>query len=331
MNIQDPFDLIQTLLPDGKKVFLSHNDLRSDYGDHSIFRIAYIILAGKYSTVITEGNVKKFDIGYGKDSVNIDREYLHSVFDLDEIPDSESFEYFENIVNERLPSLDLPDVDLYVGRGGGYFFDNYDWISLHRLAEMLYYANKGVPVGLFPSTVFFNNKKLLNIFKGVAKKCKFIIAREPITYSWLANYCDLKDNIHLSWDLGLLETPKESEKTGKIGVILTTDKIQTKSFEQFIERNNNLLFFSTAPKKDERRLRYSTVETGGEYKYILSLDDLLLTINSCSAVVSDRYHGVVFSYLQNTPVFPLKERLAKTRGFLEMVKFYKPLTPLEKR
>lgn len=332
MNIHDPYELLQTLIPEGNKVFFSHNDLRGDYGDHSIFRMAYQLLSRRFKNIFVEGNVKSIDLGYNKGPISLDKEYLHSLFDLEEMPESKTFDTFEALVRERLKDSDFPqDVDMYVGRGGGYLFDSYDWISLHRMAEMLYYINKGVPVGLLPSTIYFADKKLLNLFLGVAKKCKFIVAREPITYSWLTEVCGLRDNVYLAWDLSLLETPKEVPKEGKIGVILTTDKVQTKDFEKYIEKNPNLIFFSTSPKKDERRLRYSAVETGGEYRYILGIDHLLSVIGTCDAVITDRYHGIVFSYLESVPVFALKDRLAKSRGFLEMARYYKPLLPLEHR
>lgn len=331
MVINDPFELLEKLVPSGDRVFLSHNDLRGDYGDHSIFRMAYLTLARKFKAIITEGNVKSIDIGYGKGTVSIDKEYLHSIFDLDELPESGTFECFKSLVQERLHEKDFPQVDLYVGRGGGYLFDAYDWISLHRFAEMLHYLNRGIPVGLFPSTIYYNNKKLLNIFVEIAKQCQFIIAREPDTYTWLKSVCGLQDNVHISWDLSLLETPKKAGKEGKIGVILTTDKVQTKDFENFLEKNPNLLFFSTSPKKDERRLRYSSVETGGEYRYVLGVDHLLTTISCCDIVISDRFHGVVFSLLEEVPIVPLKDRMARSKSFLDMSRFYKPLVPLENR
>jgi len=332
MQIVDPYDFVNQHVQGGNVCFLGHGDLRNDYIDQISYRIAYLMLSRKFKKIVTEGNVKRFRVGGTVGVINIDKEYLHSIISLEDIPEGDSYDYFKKLVADRLKNVLDTDVDCFISVGGGVFHDSYDSIALHRLAEMQFYLDKNVPVGVFPISAYFSNKKLLTIFTNVIRQCKFVMVRDAFTYKWLLSIG--VDNVVLSWDLPLLETPHKplQEYSGRIGVILTIDRISSKGFENLLEKNNKkMMFFSTSPRKDERRLRYAASECGGEHVYASSPDHLMDLISSCSAIVSDKYGGIILSVLHGIPVIPLCGKDHSSRGFLEMLSEFNFLSPLEIR
>lgn len=328
LEIRDPYDILKSI-PEYKSIFLSHGDLRGDYGDQIVFSVAYRLLKCKTENIITSGNVKNFDLGTNS-IIPVDQEYLHGILSLEDIPEYKAYESFRNLVHTRLSDVGLPKVDAYFGRGGSYFYDTNDWLTLHRLAEMLYYAESGIPVYMFPFSAFYKNAKLLDIFVNVARQCKLLMIRDPMTYKWMESL-GFKDNIVQSYDLIFLENPAVVESKSNIGIVLTSDLYTTKNFENYLETDVDIVVFSTSPKRDEKRSRYIATQTRGVYRYVNSISDLLSTVASCSTIVTDKYYGLALAMLHDIPCVCLKSRSQMMGGLLTMKKELPKFVSLNKK
>lgn len=184
--------------------------------------------------------------------------------------------------------------DLIILSGGGYLGDEYVEVYSPMCRLLKTFAKNQILI--FPQTVFFHSKKKEQYFMELCKKCKnlYIYLRERESKSIFDKY---GINAELVPDIVLTIPPKPHyEYNGKILLCLRNDveKLISKEQEQII--------------RDELEKFGDVVITDTVYPNVFPLDrrneklqKIWKNFSECSLVVTDRIHGMVFSYITNTP------------------------------
>lgn len=184
--------------------------------------------------------------------------------------------------------------DVIVLSGGGYLGDEY--IETYApICNILKYFSQN-QILIFPQTVFFHSKKNERYFMKLCKRCKNldIYLREESSKA-IFNQYDITTEVVP--DIVLTITPMQHlQYNGNILLCLRNDveKALTPEQEGFI--------YDTINKFGK------VVVTDTVYPHIFPLreknrilQEMWKGFGSCSLVITDRMHGMVFSYITNTP------------------------------
>lgn len=192
---------------------------------------------------------------------------------------------------------------------------------MHNIVINLFNNNKII---FFPQTIYFTstekgNMALKNCKHAIEKHGKIILlCRDRISYEFaMKNFNNCK--IHLFPDIvttkiGLI---KSENKTNKITVCLRNDK------EKYYKKEEINVFLKELLKYGEYNLIDTSIDING-YKISRNRNKyfkkMLEIFKKNKLTITDRYHGIIFSLITNTPVIVLKTNDHKIVAGLEWYK-----------
>ena len=245
----------------------------------------YIFLAADY------GNLGDIAITYSQ------RKLINKCFkdeyEILEIPLAKTYEYIDRL------SLKKDDIITIVG--GGNISDRYEWIEeARRQVIKKFRKNKIVS---FPQTFEFSNTNLgmeslrrtINIYNK--NKNLYIFAREENSYKSIVKYLK-NENVFLAPDIVffLKNSIKSISSNDEIGFCFRNDSekifTQEEQNEMYnIFKNYNIIEFDT-------HIGDENVIYEDRYKV---LEEFIEKVGKMKLIITDRLHGMIFSYITNTP------------------------------
>ena len=202
--------------------------------------------------------------------------------------------------------------DIIVLQGGGSFGGLYPLADLERLFTVRYFKKNKIIS--FPQSITYNSKSFRSFYKKQLKTNKnvylyfrdensFKIATEDFNY--------MKDRIYLTPDIVFTLKENKTNIEQRTGCIFSIRKDIEKNIDDtLIER------LKTALNKKE--IKTSFYDTAVELKDISLkeelLNDLLNKYRHSKFIVTDRLHGMILSYITNTPCIAINNNNGKVKN-----------------
>ncbi len=244
-------------------------------------------------------------------------DFLHEIKrcrDIIEIP-TEMYQIYKERLRKSIPSESI----IYINGGG--WMGNIWPVEELLLQDMIstFSYNKVI---VFPQTVYFDKKtvpyqELINSANEIFKKCRDVTlcVRDRQSYEFANdNYKDI--HILLVPDITLAyqkHAPKNNGIEHVVGYCLREDRELSRNEEQeslvrsalqelgYTEKSIS----TTSKKRIPTWRREAAVNNGIE------------AFASCTIVVTDRLHGMIFSYISNTPCIVFDNKTKKVSGVFE--------------
>jgi pyruvyl transferase EpsI len=263
-------------------------------------RYAFVFLAADY------GNLGDIAITYAQTQF-IQR---HSGYEAVEIPISKSLEglvFVRRYIRKN---------DIVTTVGGGNLGDLYDQIEFIRQLVVSSFPNNKIIS--FPQTFDFANSKLLGIARRVYGKHKdlYLIAREMISYQLMKQHFP-NNKVLLTPDIVLSLTEQNGNQRDGALICMRDDKekkttaYQMNALLSAVERKfKTVNFYDT--HLNRRGLNPS--------ERMSELQKIWKAFSRSEIVVTDRLHGMVFSYITKTPCIVLPNNNHKISGTYEWIK-----------
>lgn len=239
------------------------------------------------------------------------------------------------IVNQDIFST-IKKADLVLMNGHAIVMDQF----AGRLFVLLFYTNIAKRLRKYVAsvnqTIEIRHPLACNLVKEVYNKLDYIAVRDPISRQRLIDIGVLPEKVNLSSDGAFFLRIKSADNIekiiseegiteGSIGLIIRNQKdmdyklwaeIITQIEEQFKKK---AVYVTTSKVEDINfikevsrfiPLRYLK----GEYDY----NEMIGIFKRLEMIISDRYHGTIFSMLANTPVIPINtKQTEKIKGLFE--------------
>lgn len=272
-----------------------------------------------YEIIRTNIFSKKVDINYSKDKKNIymflsadygncgdiaiceaQKKFIEKYYNYNviSVPLSNTFDYIKplkKIINKN---------DIIALVGGGNFGNRYSIIDFMRLFIIKNFNNKIIS---FPQTIDFSNSKygkrrLRKNIKTINKHKNIVLfAREKVSYDLMKQYFP-NNEVYLCPDIVLsLDEDKKLKRKDIIFAFrndsekkISDDLIS--SIEKIVLNNKNKIILRDTIIPDEE----FNVDQKEEY-----LKDILTDFSKAKLVITDRLHGMIFSYITSTPCIVL--------------------------
>lgn len=236
-------------------------------------------------------------------------------YSIVEIPASFSLEKIKGLTQE------IKSDDIITIIGGGNMGDMYWCYELMRqLIVSLFRKNTIIS---FPQTMYFSSTLLGNNMFTTAKDTYshktnlLLMARERYSYDLMCRF--FKSQVVLTPDivLTLKNWNKEKSSQRKVLFMLRSDDEKSmsentqKKIESVISTLNMDIEYS------DTIVYGSNVTIDNKHKY---LSELLEKISSASLVVTDRLHGMIFSYISGVPAIVFSNNNYKVKGEYQWIK-----------
>ncbi|MGL5903302.1 MAG: polysaccharide pyruvyl transferase family protein [Cetobacterium sp.] len=245
----------------------------------------------------------------------------------DKYPKNKILEFSFNKYNERKNDIKsiVNSNDMIYLVGGGNFGNLYPWEENQRRDIIKRFPNNKIVI--MPQSLSFSDdedgRKELSISKKIASEHKnlTIIARDEKSYSFAKKEFN-KNNILLAPDSVLyLEDyylNKMTQERKDVIFTIRKDKEKILSDEKIKEIQNIL---------DKNKINYEVTDTTVNYGVNKKTRDyevekILKKISGSKLNITDRFHGVIFSVITNTPVIVFKSLDHKIE---EGIKWFKHL------
>jgi len=245
----------------------------------------------------------------------------------DKYPDKKILEFSFNKYNER--KIDIQKVinnrDIIYLVGGGNFGNLYPWEENQRRDIIKGFPNNKIVI--MPQSLSFSKdeegERELKISKSTAANHKnlTIIARDEKSYAFAKKEYN-KNNILMAPDsvLYLEDYYLEKMKQDRKNVIFTIrkDKEKVLSNQKIKEIQNILTKHNIKFTIDDTTVNYRVDKKTRD----LEVENILRKISGARLNITDRFHGVIFSVITNTPVIVFKSLDHKIE---EGIKWFKHL------
>lgn len=242
--------------------------------------------------------------------VRAEKEYLVKILGKDipivEIKTSQT-ESAIDIIKERIQKKDI-----VVLSGGGYIGDEY--IEVYKPLLRILKNFRDNKMIIFPQTIFFHKKRREQKFTDLCKRCNSlkIFVREKKSQNIFAHY---GIQTALVPDIVLSQKPILHRGTSGILLCLRND-VEKRLKEKEIQLIKMVL------NEYGKVIVSDTVleERFPEAERFEHLDKMLVTFSESMLVITDRIHGMIFSYLTNTPCIVLGNYNHKVESEYEWLK-----------
>lgn len=218
-----------------------------------------------------------------------------------------SYNTFNIVKRLHIPSFKLSDKDIICLHGGGNLGTLYlNEEIVRRYIIEKYYKNKIV---VMPISIFFHNNNIgsIELYKSVEiyNKCKnlTILARDENSYKFGKQY--FKNNIVLVPDVVTALEPNNLNNSKKYDVLL----LLRKDKEKILNENTIEKIIAYLKKRKYKFIISDTIID----KFIYNDDirnkvvlEKLKLISKSKIIITDRFHGVIFSVITSTPVIAFK-------------------------
>ena len=199
--------------------------------------------------------------------------------------------------------------------GGGNNGDLYEFVEKRRRFILKKFKNNKIIS--FPQTVYYTNtkqgKKYFKEFKKICNNCSnlTLIARERKSYDFYKKNF-IHNNILLTPDIVLYNEINNNIKREGASLVFRKDKEKLINID--VENKIEHIL-------DKMKLNYSYNDTCGINDEIIDatvLDNYLLTIGSKKLVITDRLHGMIFSYITKTPCIVFDNNNGKIKNTFDL-------------
>ncbi|WP_248722986.1 polysaccharide pyruvyl transferase family protein [Seonamhaeicola sp. ML3] len=188
--------------------------------------------------------------------------------------------------------------DIVTTVGGGNMGDLYPMIELFR--QLVIENFKDNPIIAFPQTADFEHSSALK--KAIKRYSKHknltLIAREQKTFEFFKTYFD-KNNILLTPDIVLSLDKVKPLRTRKGAIICLRDDKEKK----LTQDQDNVL--KTIIEDNFETFKHRDTHIGGEnlslFNRVKALHLIWDDFKSAELIITDRLHGMIFSYITGTP------------------------------
>ncbi len=243
--------------------------------------------------------------------------YAISCFCKRVFPDAEILEFQEETVIQYLSWLKekVKTEDLIVLQGGGNLgnlYPRYEFVR--RTLVKAFPENKII---IFPQSIFFSEDSVGKYEMAIGRKAYeknkrlTIFARDSISYAKMKNAFP-ETKIELCPDIvfSLNGIVKENSRSG-LGICMRDDCEKTMTDKQLTE------VIGEVRLQNKEKKRFDTVievnrPVIGEYRESLVLGKLK-EFAACEMVLTDRLHGMIFSYITSTPCIAFDNSTGKSR------------------
>ena len=207
----------------------------------------------------------------------------------------------------------ISEDDIVCIQGGGSFGGLYLQADLERI--LLFKSFKKTKIISFPQSIFYTNDKLKNIYKRVLKKRNnvYLFFRERNSYLSAINDFDfMKERIFLVPDIVMFEKRKY-KRNERSGIVLTFrgDKERTITDDDIRVVEDTSKKYGPVKKIDTLEKLSNLSEKNNK------LDNLLLEYSRSKLVITDRLHGMILSYITNTPCIAVTNNNGKVKSEYE--------------
>lgn len=270
---------------------------------NNIKKKIYIFLAADY------GNFGDIAITYAQ------RKYLTTIFpdyEIVEIPVSKFYNYY------RFLKRKIVNQDIITIVGGGNLGNLYEYLEEIRRETIKTFKNNLIIS--FPQTMVFTKDALgiksLKMSKKIYSKHKSLIlfAREEQTYTDMKKAFE-KNEVYLVPDIVLSlknEIVTNKSASNEIGLCFRQDEerlLGTKTEEEIKEQLQDYDIKNISTQVDNDKIIF-------EEKYN-QLFDFLNKISNVKIFITDRLHGMIFSYITQTPCIAFDNNNHKISGTYE--------------
>lgn len=211
---------------------------------------------------------------------------------------------------------ELSSNDLVCVQGGGSFGGLYRQADIERLMIFKWFGKNKVIS--FPQTICFTDNIYIKRYQKVLKKKKnvYLCFREQKSYDEALKYFSfMKERIYLVPDVvfSLKETVKDDKMPRSDFVVVSLRKDKEKG----LKNEDELALMDYLNSKSNGKVRcldtYQDIK-GDINKKDEVLDKVLDVYKTSKIVVTDRLHGMILSYITNTPCVAVSNNNGKVRN-----------------
>lgn len=268
-----------------KKDFTQKFKKRKNNIEYNNKNIVYIFLAADY------GNLGDIAITYAQKKFI--KDYFEETHEIVEIPLAKTYEY----INQ----LNIKKDDIITIVGGGNIGDRYEWIEEARRQVIKKFKNNKIIS--FPQTFEFSDtnlgKESLRRTIRIYNKNNnlYIFAREENSYTTMMKYLK-KDRVFLVPDIVfyLKDAIKQNKRDDEIGICFRNDS--EKIFSQDDQKEIFDIFRDYKVEEFDTHIGDENVIYENRYK---ELEKFIQKVGKMKLIITDRLHGMIFSYITNTP------------------------------
>lgn len=229
---------------------------------------------------------------------------------LFEIP-SEVFQYY----HRRLSLAIKPSTRIFINGGG--WMGNL-WPNEEKLLQDMVNMFKHNKIVIFPQTIFYDKsvmpyKELINRGNLVYKQCKdlTLFVRDQQSFEFSKKFLNIKKVI-LVPDVALYYSFKcNTKKTANIiGLCIREDREKSTDSEEIKSLCKELTVRGFQLKKLST-MNFHRLPTTKRKEVV---EERLSEFSKCSVIITDRLHGMIFSYIAGTPCIAFDNRTKKVSG-----------------
>lgn len=250
----------------------------------------------KYAFVMLSANYNNLgDIAITKAQIDFLKTKLPKEYQVIEIPHNEIYSCYKSIKKH----IDKTSIITLIG--GGNSGTLYEFIEGPRRFILKKFKNNHIVS--FPQSVFYTQdergRAYEKAFERAAKGCTdlTLIAREQRSYEWYKSLMQGSDvKVLLTPDIVFsMKVESHNDRDNKITVIMREDKEKTEYANLQTDLNQALVDSGCD-------IAYcDTCDVNVSNERFGVLQEYLLKIGKSKLVITDRLHGMIFSYITNTP------------------------------
>jgi polysaccharide pyruvyl transferase WcaK-like protein len=232
----------------------------------------------------------------------------------------------------------VKDVDIILYDFGGCPTDRHKSYFTMRLFEIYSAVKEGKKVFVINYTYDIKDDFLNKIAAEVLIKANAHIIREPLSKERLLNLGIKENKISICLDTSFCISNYSDKRCasiiqklglekGGVGLIVRGDrKVGLKSVAKLVSSiekkyNKNIYFIYTCEALDEKIYRGLSKLCNIKALKISEVDEAIVIIKNMDLIISDRYHGAIFSIMASTPVLPIAANTIKMEGLFSLFKY----------
>lgn len=227
-----------------------------------------------------------------------------------EIP-SEVYQFYK----KRLEKAIRPSTRVFINGGG--WMGNL-WLNEERLLQDIVYSFHRQKIVIFPQTIYYDEtikpyQELIDRGNKIYEKCNDIklFVRDQQSYDFAFSNLNIK-KVELVPDIALYYTANNlAKKKNKIlGICMRNDR-EKSSDAGFVNQICELLKKRGFQVREISTMNDTRVASNQREKVC---NRKLKDFSECSIIISDRLHGMIFSYISGTPCIAFDNKTKKVSG-----------------
>lgn len=240
--------------------------------------------------------------------------------------------YSQNIIEK------IKKADIVIFNGGGLISDHLKYYAPMPLFELYLAKNLGKKVGIVNQTASLFDPLLFKVASVPYKKLDFVNVREKCSDKMVEKLGVSKKRVTASCDAAFTAIPASDKKIKKIishedirkdDVVLIIRGDKKVNYQLWAEivrylntKDKRVLFLHTCKAHDKKVItKLSKLGEIREISTYYNYQEVIGLLRHVSLVITDRYHGAIFSIIAHTPVIPFDPTTFKMRGLFKMTTY----------